>query len=115
MPKAEGPSYELTLPLQPLSRFRDRMVVISGLDNDVALQRPADPRGGHGRMAPAVMSGVHARPTQGADYQAGVSVDQLAASHIGKETQLPSLQLSLEPVKTQESEPEPQAEESSAE
>ena len=97
-PKTEGADYELTLPLQPLASFRDRMVVISGLDNDVALQRPGDPRGGHGRMAPAFMCGVHARPTQGADYEAGVSVDQLAASHIGKETQLPSLQLSLEPV-----------------
>jgi hypothetical protein len=98
VPKTVGPDYELTLPLQPLAKFRDRMTVISGLDNDVALQRPGDPRGGHGRMAPAFMCGVHARPTQGADYEASISVDQLAASHIGKETQLPSLQLSLEPV-----------------
>ena len=98
VPKTEGANYALTLPLQPLARFRDRMAVISGLDNDVALQRPGDPRGGHGRMAPAFMCGVHARPTQGADYQAGVSIDQLAASHIGTQTQLPSLQLSLEPV-----------------
>jgi hypothetical protein len=49
-------------------------------------------------MAPAFMCGVHARPTQGADYEAGTSVDQVAATHIGKETQLPSLQLSLDPV-----------------
>lgn len=98
VPKTVGADYELTLPLQPLAKFRDRMAVISGLDNDVALQRPGDPRGGHGRMAPAFMCGVHARPTQGADYEASVSVDQLAATHIGKETQLTSLQLSLEPV-----------------
>jgi hypothetical protein len=98
IPKTEGAGFELTPPLQPLAKFRDRMLVLSGIDNDVALQRPGDPRGGHGRMAPAFMCGVHARPTQGADFRAGVSVDQIAADHIGSETQLRSLQLSLEAI-----------------
>ena len=98
IPTTDGPDYELTLPLQPLAKFRDRMLLLSGVDNAAALQRPGDPRGGHGRMAPAFMCGVHAKPTQGADFQAGISVDQIAAQHLGKETQLPSLQLSLEPV-----------------
>jgi hypothetical protein len=98
IPKNDGPSYDLTLPLQPLAGFKDRMLLLSGVDNAAALQRPGDPRGGHGRMAPAFMCGVHAKPTQGADFQAGVSVDQIAAQHLGKDTQLPSLQLSLEPV-----------------
>src|SRR5262245_1888219 len=57
IPKAVGRDYELTLPLQPLAKFKDRIAVLSGLDNDVALQRPGDPRGGHGRMAPAFMCG----------------------------------------------------------
>jgi hypothetical protein len=98
LPRAEGAGYELTAPLEPLARFRDRMLLLSGIDNDIALQRPGDPRGGHGRMAPAFMCGVHARPTQGADFRAGVSVDQIAADHIGSETQLRSLQLSLESI-----------------
>jgi hypothetical protein len=98
VPKTDGPDYELTLPLQPLAKFKDRMLLFSGVDNTAALQRPGDPRGGHGRMAPAFMCGVHAKPTQGADFQAGISVDQIAAQHLGKDTQLPSLQLSLEPV-----------------
>jgi hypothetical protein len=98
VPAQVGPDYELTQPLQPLARYRDRMLLLSGVDNTAALQRPGDPRGGHGRMAPAFMCGVHARPTQGADFQAGISVDQIAAQHLGRETQLPSLQLSLEPV-----------------
>jgi len=98
VPKNEGPAYELTTPLEPLAKFRDRMLVLSGIDNDVALQRRGDPRGGHGRMAPAFMCGVHAKPTQGADFRVGISIDQIAAGHVGKDTQLPSLQLSLEPV-----------------
>ncbi|PYR33557.1 MAG: hypothetical protein DMF90_20360 [Acidobacteria bacterium] len=92
VPKNEGPAYELTTPLEPLAKFRDRMLVLSGIDNDVALQRPGDPRGGHGRMAPAFMCGVHAKPTQGADFRVGISIDQIAAGHVGKDTQLPSLQ-----------------------
>jgi hypothetical protein len=98
IPKTDGADYELTMPLQPLAKFRERMLVLSGLDNAAALQRPGDPRGGHGRMAPAFMCGVHAKPTQGADFQAGISVDQIAAAHLGADVQLPSLQLSLEPV-----------------
>lgn len=98
VPKTQGRDYELTLPLQPLAKFKDRMLVLTGIDNDVAQQRPGDPRGGHGRMAPAFMAGVHAKPTQGADFRVGISIDQIAANHIGTETQLPSIQLSLEPV-----------------
>src|SRR5882757_1655660 len=58
VPATEGTKYELTQPLQPLAAFRDRMLVLTGLDNSVAIARTGDPRGGHGRMAPAFMSGV---------------------------------------------------------
>ena len=65
LPETDGPDYELTAPLQPLATFRDRMLLLSGIDNDVALQRPEDPRGGHGRMVPGFMCGVHAKPHAG--------------------------------------------------
>jgi hypothetical protein len=97
-PEADGVAYELTAPLLTLTPFKDRMLLLSGIDNVVAMARAGDPRGGHGRMAPAFMSGVHCKPTQGVDYEAGISVDQIVANHFGRETQLPSLQLSLEPV-----------------
>src|SRR5579871_4006022 len=98
VPAADGPNYELTEPLQSVTAFRDRVLVLSGIDNSVAIARTGDPRGGHGRMAPAFMSGVHCKPTQGTDFEAGISIDQIAANYLGKETQLPSLQLSLEAV-----------------
>ena len=83
VPSATGANYELTTPLQPLAKFKDRMLLLSGVDNTSALQQPGDPRGGHGRMAPAFMCGVHAKPTQGADFQAGVSVDQkIGRAHV---------------------------------
>ena len=95
-PQTVGPNYELAEPLKPLAAFRDRMLVLTGIDNDVGLARPGDPLGGHGRMPPAFMCGVHAKPTQGVDFEAGISIDQIAANHVGRETQLPSLQLSLD-------------------
>src|SRR5262245_47839769 len=67
LPKTEGPSWEATPILKPLMGFQDRMLLLTGIDNDVAMARTGDPRGGHGRMAPAFMSGVHAYPTQGAN------------------------------------------------
>jgi hypothetical protein len=98
VPSTQGSGYELTQPLRPLAAFKDRMLVLSGIDNEVAMSRTGDPRGGHGRMAPAFMSGVHCKPTQGGDYQAGTTIDQIVAVQVGGDTQLPSLNLSVEPV-----------------
>ena len=36
----------------------------------------------------AFLTGVHAKPTEGADFQAGISIDQIAAASLGQETQL---------------------------
>jgi Protein of unknown function (DUF1552) len=95
-PSAEGAAYEMTPILQPLAPFRDRMLVLTGIDNSVAMAREGEPRGGHGRVAPAFLTGVHARPTIGADFQAGTSLDQIAARHLGRETQLASLELAVD-------------------
>jgi len=46
-------------------------------------------------MAPW-LTGVHPKKTQGADIQAGASVDQIAAKEIGNLSQFPSLELGLE-------------------
>ena len=62
LPTTEGPAYELTPILKPLAPFQDRALLLTGIDNPVAQARDGEPRGGHGRMAPAFMSGVHAKP-----------------------------------------------------
>jgi hypothetical protein len=96
IPAAEGAGYELTSVLQPLAAFRDRMLVLTGIDNPAALAREGEPRGGHGRVAPAFLTGVHAKPTIGADFQGGTSIDQIAARHLGAETRLASLELAVD-------------------
>ena len=46
---------------------------------------------------PAFLTGAQPRKTDGADIQAGVSVDQVAASHVRNRTRMPSLQLGIDP------------------
>src|SRR5688572_10209972 len=95
-PAAQGADYQLTPMLEPLAAFRDRMLVISGLDNRPGLALPGEPAGGHGRIGGSYLTGVHVKPTEGADSQAGISIDQIAARELGRHTQLASLELSLD-------------------
>jgi hypothetical protein len=96
-PTQEGPGFELTPSLMPLAPYRDRLIVISGLAQPEALPRPTDTFAGpHSRGCTAWLTATHAKATQGADVEAGVSVDQLAANVLGEETPLRSLELGIE-------------------
>ncbi|MDE2929050.1 MAG: DUF1552 domain-containing protein [Acidobacteriota bacterium] len=95
-PAAGGAEFELTPILQPLTPFRDRLLVLTGLSNEPAVSLPGEPAGGHGRIGGAFLTGVHVKPTEGAGVEAGVSFDQIAAAQYGKHTQLASLELALE-------------------
>jgi hypothetical protein len=95
-PKTEGADYELTRTLQPLAAFKDRMTVISGLDQQQAAGRDGEVGGDHPRACTAWLTGTHAKMTSGADLRAGISADQIAAKEFGKHTQLASLEMGLE-------------------
>jgi hypothetical protein len=95
-PKEAGRGYTLPPTLAPLAPFRDRFIVVSGLAHHQA-SALGDGPGGHGRACPAFLTGTHARRTEGSDLQAGISMDQVVANHIGKETQLASLELGIDP------------------
>jgi hypothetical protein len=56
-----------------------------------------DGPGDHARATATFLTGVHPRKTGGADFQLGISADQIAAKELGKYTQLSSLELGLEP------------------
>ena len=97
-PEVEGTDFEITPILKPLEAFRDRMLVVSGLDLKPAIPQPGDPGGVHGRCSGSFLTGVRVKGTDGADFAAGISMDQVAARKLGRETQLASLELSLDPT-----------------
>jgi hypothetical protein len=95
-PAAAGEGYELTPILEPIAEYRDKFVVISGLDHHQA-EALGDGAGDHGRCCGSYLTGVHVKKTEGADLASGVSMDQLVAKQYGEHTQIPSLELGLEP------------------
>jgi hypothetical protein len=95
-PSTEGPGFEVTPILSPLASVRDQMVVVSGLANSQADALDIG-SGSHARAAGTWLNGVRPKRTEGADIQAGTTVDQYAARVLGKDTPLSSLQLALEP------------------
>ena len=55
-----------------------------------------DGPGDHARSLASFLTGVHPLKTDGAGIRVGVSVDQVAAQKVGKQTRLPSLELGIE-------------------
>jgi hypothetical protein len=98
-PKGEGKNYEFARLTKPLERFRDDILMLTGLDdrNGNAL---GDGPGDHGRAGASFLSGVHCRKTAGADILAGISADQVAAQLVGSRTRFPSLELGCEDSRT---------------
>ena len=94
-PSTEGAGFALTPILQPLAPFRDRALVFTGLDNYPATDQ-GDTGGQHPRAAPAFMSSVHPKQTEGADILAGTTVDQMIANLICRDSKLPSLEVSVD-------------------
>ena len=96
-PAAEGANFELSRTLMPLQPFQNQVVVVSNLAHKLAGPfGPNDSGGDHGRSPSVFLNGVHPKRTEGEDVRAGTTVDQIAATHIGQDTPLPSLELATE-------------------
>jgi hypothetical protein len=94
-PATEGVGFAMSPSLKPIEAYRDRLVVFTGLDNFQATDQ-GDVGGQHPRAAPAFMSCAHPKQTEGADVQAGTTIDQLIAQTICRDTKLPSLEVSVD-------------------
>jgi Protein of unknown function (DUF1552) len=88
-PKGEGASYKLSEALAPLAPHRQKFVVLGGVSSDPDRTKA----GFHDRAVASFMTGVE--PTKG-KVHVGISVDQVAAKVLGKETQFASLELAAE-------------------
>jgi len=97
-PAAEGKDFALPHILEPLQPHRDQMMVLSGLSHHNA-KALGDGGGDHARASAVFLTGVHPNKTDGADIRAGISIDQIAAQHLGQFTPYASLELTCEPGK----------------
>jgi Protein of unknown function (DUF1552) len=88
VPAATGTDFALSPILKPLEAFRSHLTVVSGLRNKGG--ESSDP---HGIMAGTWLS---CQGIRGREGDLGVTADQLAARHFGKDTPLPSLELTGE-------------------
>ncbi|MFM8634066.1 MAG: DUF1552 domain-containing protein [Planctomycetia bacterium] len=89
-PATAGLDYVLPSSLEPLAAVREHVSVITGLS-----QIPGGEKGvvtGHARPAAALLTGTVASKEE---VRAGVSVDQVIAEAIGRESRLTSLELSV--------------------
>jgi hypothetical protein len=91
-PKGVGDEFELSPILAPLARHRDRLTIVSGLNQRQA-ESLGDGNGEHTRASATWLNGVHPRKTEGADIRVATTADQIAAAQFGRETALPSLEL----------------------
>ena len=92
-PKELGKNFALPPTLKPLENRKGDIQVFSGLDHTKANSN-GDGGGDHARANATFLTGCQARKTAGSNIRVGKSVDQIAASHIGNQTKLPSLELS---------------------
>ncbi|HTM55218.1 MAG TPA: DUF1552 domain-containing protein [Pirellulales bacterium] len=81
---------ELSPSLSPLESVKKKIAVISNLE-----LRNAYP-GTHATSNAAFLSAAQAKRTESTDYHLGTTVDQIAAQQIGRDMQLPSLELSMD-------------------
>lgn len=94
-PAAEGKDFDLPEILKPIAAHRDEVIVASGLAQ-LNARALGDGGGDHARASSVFLTGVHPNKTAGADIRSGVSVDQIAAQHLGKNSRFPSLELTVE-------------------
>jgi hypothetical protein len=92
-PVSTGKDFELSEILAPLAPCKDSINVISDLSHPQAYG-PGGATAHHNRSSAVFLSGAMAQA--GAEARLGVTVDQIAAMAIGRETPLPSLELMID-------------------
>jgi hypothetical protein len=85
---------ELSPILASLESVKDQISVLTNLD-----LQPAYP-GTHATSNSAFLSAAVAKRTESSDFFLGTTADQIAARHLGRETQLPSLEMAMDLLQT---------------
>ena len=99
-PAAVGREFDLSpTSLNGLAAFRDHLTIVSNTDVACAEAYTAREIGGdHFRSSAVFLTQAHPKLTDGADVEAGISIDQIYAARAGQQTPIPSMQLCIEDV-----------------
>ncbi len=87
-PEGVGRGFQLSPILEPMAEFKDDMIVLSGLDATWA--------GNHAGASGSFLTGATRGGRNNTETLADVSVDQLLAREFARETQVASLELSMD-------------------
>jgi len=93
-PAGEGTVVELSPTLQSLAPVADQLTILSNLELKNAYP------GTHATSNAAFLSAARAKWTESTDYYLGTTVDQVAAQQMGRQTLLPSLEMSMDLLQT---------------
>jgi hypothetical protein len=93
-PKSEGPLADMPATLKSIAELKDRVLLCGGLADEAA--NLVKGGGDHARSAGTFLTCSPFKYTGGADVSNTVSMDQIAALELAKETQLASLELGIE-------------------
>src|SRR3989449_4910396 len=88
LPKGEGSAFELSPILEPLAAYRDQMLVLSGIK--------ANWNYIHAGASGSFLTGTVRGGRNEIEIVADVSIDQLLAKHFAADTQVGSLELSMD-------------------
>jgi hypothetical protein len=97
VPETKGPQLPAELPFiwKPLEPFRDSLTLMTGLHSRSSEPPPGETGADHW-VAAAFLCAEKPKKTAGADVRAGHTIDQIIAEKIGRETLLPSVEISVE-------------------
>jgi hypothetical protein len=93
-PESENTLDKLSPILDSLKPVKDKMTVFTNME-----LRSAYP-GSHATSNSSFLSAAKAKVTESSDYYLGTTADQVAAKQIGRQTQLPSLELAMDLLQT---------------
>jgi hypothetical protein len=89
-PAGQGTLGELSPILTPLDPIKEQLSVVTNLRLEQSYP------GTHDTANAGFLSAAFAKHTESSDYYLGTTADQMAAKQIGRETQLPSLELAMD-------------------
>src|SRR5688572_22100773 len=93
-PRSEKTLDELSPILDSLKPVKEHVTALTNME--LANAYP----GSHATSNSSFLSAAKAKHTEGSDYYLGTTVDQIAARQLGLETQLPSLEMSMDLLQT---------------